>query len=222
MNIKLLVTGRYREHHHAYDRSFDRKYGVDTAGTVALEELRASDDLKRHARRYEAADPEFFTFLLQRAGFSGHSDHLFVDLGSGKGRSLLLAALAGFSRVVGVELDPELDRVARRNIEIFKRQHPLADFIAVNGDATTFEFPPVPTLLFLNNPFDEHLLDKVLANVEGVHCGPATDFTLIYMHSNHGDLVRRRTGWEELDHGTFRSRRLFYGIFRWRGAERLV
>src|ERR1700674_4645239 len=40
----------------------------------------------------------------------------FVDLGSGKGRALLLASDYPFREIIGVELSPKLDRVARDNI----------------------------------------------------------------------------------------------------------
>lgn len=218
-NIGLVVTGRYREHRYAYDTSFDRKYGVDTAGTVAVADLDAPEELKAKAERYEVVDPEFFDFLLERAGPTLTREHVFVDLGSGKGRALLLAALAGFRRVTGVELDHALHGIAQRNVATVKWRCPNTEFTTEHGDATTFQFPPVPTLLFLNNPFDEHSVEKVLASIEQVHRGERSEFILMYMHSNHAGLIAARRGWEKIDGGTFRHRRKFYSIFRWRGAE---
>ena len=218
-NIGLVVTGRYREHRYAYDTSFDRKYGVDTAGTVAVADLDAPEELKAKAERYEVVDPEFFDFLLERAGPTLTREHLFVDLGSGKGRALLLAALAGFRRVIGVELDKGLHCISRRNIEVANWHFPTTQFTIVHGDATTFQFPRVPTLLLLNNPFDARSVEKVLANIEHSHHDEKPEFILMYMHSNHQDLIAARRGWERLDQGTFRHRRQFYAIFRWRGAE---
>jgi predicted RNA methylase len=43
-------------------------------------------------------------------------DFAFIDLGSGKGRTLLLAAEYPFERVIGVEYCPQLNEVARSNI----------------------------------------------------------------------------------------------------------
>ena len=40
----------------------------------------------------------------------------FVDLGSGKGRTLLMASEYPFRRIVGVEILPELHRAAEENI----------------------------------------------------------------------------------------------------------
>ena len=216
-NLILVLTGRYREHRYAYDTAFDRKYGVNTAGTVEVVDLEAPDDLKASAARYEVVDPGFFEFLLQRARVSQPEQKLFVDLGSGKGRALLLAAQAGFRRVVGVELDPGLHSISQSNIENFRSRCPGTDFDARQGDATKFEFPAVPTILFLNNPFDGHMVERVLANAEREQNSAEPDFLLIYGHSNHERLVRERPGWTELDRGSFRGGRQFYSIFRWQG-----
>lgn len=143
-NIRLLASGRYGEHRYAYDRSFDREYGVDTSGTVPPEEFDVPETLRSGAVRYEPVDPRFFHYVVGRAPIGIPSRYLFIDLGSGKGRGLLLAAQAGFKRVTGVELDPLLDAIARRNAEVFGHRHPDVEFKLVNGNATEFEFPLAP------------------------------------------------------------------------------
>jgi methylase of polypeptide subunit release factors len=45
-----------------------------------------------------------------------HKDFTFIDLGSGKGRALVLALSYPFRRVVGVEFALELHRVAEANL----------------------------------------------------------------------------------------------------------
>lgn len=219
-NLRLLVSGRYGEHRYAYDRSFDREHGVDTSGTVPPEEFEVPERLRSGAVRYEPVEPDFFDHVVARAPVDDRSRSLFIDLGSGKGRGLLLAARAGFKRVTGVELDPLLDATARRNIDVFGRRHPDVEFNQVNGDATQFQFPSAPTVLFLNNPFDEPLVEKVLANAESSHRDGTDDLVLLYLHSNHEQMIRSRVGWEQIESGTFRSRRQFYAIFRWRGSQR--
>ena len=122
-------------------RRFDRRLGVDTRGIVRHdpdnEELRGV----RHAQSVRERD--------FRAAFA-HVDvdrerTLFLDLGCGKGKALLLAREAGFRRVLGVELSEEIADIATRNVER------TAGTVVV-ADATRFEFPPDPTVLFLCNP----------------------------------------------------------------------
>jgi 16S rRNA A1518/A1519 N6-dimethyltransferase RsmA/KsgA/DIM1 with predicted DNA glycosylase/AP lyase activity len=167
------------------------------------------------------AEPAFFNFLVERLALQHRADHLFIDVGSGKGRVMMLAALAGFRRVIGLEFAAGLAQIARRNIVIFSRQFRHADFTVVDGDATRFNFPAVPTVLFLNNPFDGELIGKLLDSIERAHAGSTAEVALLYMHSVHADLIRVRDGWEEIDRGCFRSRRQFYAIFRRRmGGQR--
>jgi 16S rRNA G966 N2-methylase RsmD len=219
-NLKLLASGRYGEHRYAYDRSFDREHGVDTSGTVPPEEFDVPETSKSGAVRYEPVDPDFFDHVVERASITDRSARLFIDLGSGRGRGLLLAARAGFRKIMGVELDPLLDATARRNIDVFRHRHPEVEFRQVNGDATQFEFPAAPTVLFLNNPFEEPLVEKVLANAERSHEGESSDLVLLYLHSNHEQMIRSRAGWEHVESGTFRTRRQFFAVFRWRGTKK--
>jgi predicted RNA methylase len=92
--------------------------------------------------------------------------HTFLDLGSGKGRALLLAAMYPFARVVGVEVQPGLDAIARQNIERFanpgQRCHHIESLCA---DAREYAFPPTNLVLYLFNPFPDYVLREVLANL---------------------------------------------------------
>ena len=72
---------------------------------------------------------------------------LFVDLGCGKGRGLLLAKELGFGKIVGVEFSPSLAKIARRNVTRYKQ------ISVVQGDASKYIFPPEPIVIYMYNPF---------------------------------------------------------------------
>lgn len=87
----------------------------------------------------------------------------FIDVGSGKGRALLLAAAYPFRRIIGIEMLPELHRIAHQNVSR------LSDPTRVEllcGDATQFVFPPEPTVVLLFNPLPSVALSKLLKNLE--------------------------------------------------------
>jgi SAM-dependent methyltransferase len=87
----------------------------------------------------------------------------FVDLGSGKGRTLLLASQYPFRKIVGVELIEELHRVAEKNIREYQdAEQRCRQIESVLGDARAYEFPLEPTVLYLFNPFPERALVEVL------------------------------------------------------------
>jgi SAM-dependent methyltransferase len=102
----------------------------------------------------------------QQDAFDFH-DLTFIDLGSGKGRTLLMASDYPFRRIVGVELLPTLNQAAQENLNKYHSESQKCFAIeSICADATEFPFPAEPTLLFLFNPFPESGLRRVIANLE--------------------------------------------------------
>ena len=91
----------------------------------------------------------------------------FIDIGSGKGRALLMAADYPFRRILGIELLPALHRVAKENIGKYKSDSQQCFAIdCLLGDASEFAFPPEPTVLYLFNPLPESGLVRMISNLE--------------------------------------------------------
>ena len=94
-------------------------------------------------------------------------DFVFVDLGSGKGRTLLMASDYPFRRIVGVEFLPALHQIAQENLSKYRGEEQKCFALeAVCADAREFVFPAEPVVLYLFNPFPEAGLQRVLANLE--------------------------------------------------------
>ena len=133
---------------------FDLKNGTDTGGVLGVGSLDIPEDQMEHAVRYSAISEDEFVRLLK--GLPIDLTRLtFVDLGSGKGRALLLAARLGFKEIIGVELSGMLHQTAERNIKLFQgKNKDIPQIRSIHGDAAAFEMPPVPLLIYLYNPFD--------------------------------------------------------------------
>ncbi|MGB8579262.1 MAG: class I SAM-dependent methyltransferase [Candidatus Sulfotelmatobacter sp.] len=109
---------------------------------------------------------EMIGAVSARAGFD-FREFIFVDLGSGKGRTLLMASDYPFRRIVGVELLPALNDAAQNNICKYQSGSQKCFALeSICGDAADFTFPDEPTVLFLFNPFPESGLRNVIANLE--------------------------------------------------------
>jgi SAM-dependent methyltransferase len=109
---------------------------------------------------------EMIEGLRQQSHLDFH-DFVFVDLGSGKGRTLLMASDYPFRRIVGVELLPALHQAAQENPRKYKSEAQKCFALeSVCADATEFSFPAEPTVLYLFNPFPEAGLRRVIANLE--------------------------------------------------------
>ena len=125
---------------------------------------------------YQPTEPALFHEML--ASLMGASSTLsnakmdfreftFIDVGSGKGRALLMAADYPFRRILGIELLPELHRAAKENIGKYKSDSQQCFAIdCILGDACEFAFPPEPTVLYLFNPLPESGLVRMVSNLE--------------------------------------------------------
>ena len=150
------------------DIDFDWEHRVDTTGATITRRTRLLGLL---SSPYQPIPPEQFremmSALLDHLGpATDFSQFAFIDIGSGKGRALLLASEYGFRRIIGIELLPELDRVARENARAFPHRGTHSEIELHCGDATTFDFPAEPAVIFLFNPLPEVALRTVLGNLE--------------------------------------------------------
>ena len=115
---------------------------------------------------YQATDPALFHEMLSSLKID-YQQFTFVDLGSGKGRTLLMASDYPFRRIVGVELLPELHRIAEENIRNYRsdRQKCFA-LESICADARQFVLPQEPTVIYLFNPFPEWVFQDLITKLE--------------------------------------------------------
>lgn len=148
------------------NRRFDARHGTDTLADVRLQGLSIASDNRRRGNRYHPTPPRSLRHVLARLGIRP-ADYTFVDIGSGKGRTLLVASGLGFQRVIGVEFAEELHRVAQANVQAYARHGGTrADRIElVLADATQYALPDGHLVLYFFQPFDAVVLRQVLANV---------------------------------------------------------
>ena len=89
----------------------------------------------------------------------------FIDVGSGKGRTLLMASEYPFRRIVGIEILPELHRAAQENIAAHNNAKFSGQIEAICADAREFAIPEQPLILYLFNPLPPAGLKQFLANL---------------------------------------------------------
>lgn len=163
--------------HHA----FDRRYGVETRGYGDL--------------RYEPTPAEAFERTLDALFATGvvAEQVTFVDIGSGKGKVVLLASTHPFRRVLGVELYREFHDVAVDNLAGFPESDRRAgDVELVCVDAAEYELPREPLVLYFFNPFPVEILARVLANIESAIASGGPPVHVIY----YAPILFRDTPWD--------------------------
>jgi SAM-dependent methyltransferase len=134
---------------------------------------------------YQPTEPELFREMLDglaRQPTLSWADFTFIDLGSGKGRTLLMASDYPFRLIVGVELLPALDQITQENLSQYKSESQQCFALeSICADATEFPLPEEPLVLYLFNPFPQAGLRRVIATLEqSLHDHPRTVYVLYH------------------------------------------
>jgi hypothetical protein len=149
------------------DADYDWDHGVNTtSGAVAWRDRL----LGMFHSEYQPTEPTAFHEMLdglQRLTGLDFRDFTFIDLGSGKGRTLLMASDYPFRRIVGVELLPALHRIAVENLGHYKNDAQKCFALeSICADANQFSFPDEPLVVYMFNPLPESGMRRVRANLE--------------------------------------------------------
>jgi SAM-dependent methyltransferase len=138
----------------------DCALGIETSVVVSPALSSGSRELERHALHSLAAQPSVICAALDQVPIDGETT--FIDLGCGKGRAVIVAADYPFRTLTGIELSPHLCDVARRNIAMLRPETKYAERISIiNGDASIPRLGKGPTVLWLYNPFQRPLIEKL-------------------------------------------------------------
>src|SRR6202453_1992154 len=187
-----MEQGQYRSFRAVHP--FDERFGVETSGLIY--ELSSGHQHDLYNNGYFAVAPSVFHAIMRAMLEQLHMDSQrfgFVDVGSGKGRALLLASDYPFREVIGVELSPDLDRVARANVAHYAaatKAHPYSQrsllhrppVIPLQGDATEFLWPPGPLVVYMWNAFTSPVMERVFQNLGASLAEQPRELYLVYMH----------------------------------------
>jgi SAM-dependent methyltransferase len=120
----------------------------------------------------------------------------FVDYGSGKGRVLMFAALAGFKSVTGVEISARLSAIGRANLDRFAAPNPnLPPLRIVEGDAASFVPVGKQVLAYFYNPFDHIVFEEVRRQLERCLVCGTERLVVIYANPEHASVFEKAEGW---------------------------
>jgi hypothetical protein len=186
-------------------RYFDWRHGVHTCGDANLANLTLVGSNADHGVFYHPAHPKFL-FEIFRSLKIDFPSYTFVDLGSGKGRALLVASEFPFSEIVGVEFAAELHEIASRNIQSYRsKTQRCKNARSVNLDAAEFEVPLRPLVVYLFNPFRPSVLIPVLQRLQRSLDSHPRDAILIYAAPFHAGLIEQETALKCVEQATYHN-----------------
>ena len=152
---------------------FDVANGVDTSGLIGGGRLGDGHPNTRFATAYYGVQPSRLRAALAKwrdtPGTGASERYLFLDLGAGKGRAMLIASEIGFREIAGIELDGGLVKRGRQNLALWRQKgRANTPMSLVQSDVTEAPLPEGPLLVYLYNPFHAPVLERVLQRLQSM------------------------------------------------------
>jgi SAM-dependent methyltransferase len=177
---------------------FDLQYGVQTSSPLLITDFQYSQDLNHGKSYYASSTSEiyqsyaFIYNLLQK----NLEKFVFIDLGCGKGKVCILWELLNNKKrvnqkIIGIDYYLPLIEIADNNYQkLFKKKGNL-----IHSNIENYNFKEInkPLILYLFNPFDEVVLERLLINIKGI------PIYIIYNIPMHWDVIEK-----------YNYRRIFY------------
>lgn len=164
------------------------KYGTNTFVPVELKDLTITNGDRKTASRYEAVS--FYMLEKLLTAFKKVSKLTsIVDLGSGKGRVLMVAPHFGFTDITGIDFAKELCDLAISNMSEKEKQFSNIKWRVINENVEDYDIRNQDSVFFMFNPFTESVLKRFLEKLDrSCHQFPRSTYFL-YASPQHQQLL---------------------------------
>ena len=164
------------------------KYGTNTFIPVELEDLTITNGDRKKASHYEAV-----SFYMLEKLFSAFQKisalTSVIDLGSGKGRMLMVAPHFGFTDITGIDFAKELCEQAIANMKEKEKYFPEIKWRVINENVEDYDIGSQDSVFFMFNPFTEIVLERFLEKLDhSCHEFPRSIYFL-YASPQHQQLL---------------------------------
>lgn len=191
---------------------FDEIHGVETSGLIAGPEIATGHPNDQHLTAYYGVAPSILRTLIEHWRKTDPpfttDRYTFIDIGSGKGRAVLVASELPFHQIIGIELNPDLAEIAQKNLDHWQTTHtddttaqPIAPVSLLQQDALTYKFPTTPAVIFLFHPFEPPVLKRLLRRIETQFAHRPGQLDILYVNSECREVLDANPAF----------RRLFFG-----------
>lgn len=140
--------------------------------------------------RYETTRAEVIRMALDSLTID-FSEFVFIDLGCGKGKPLLIAAGYPFRKLIGIDLSEVCIETTRRNIARYGPE-PIdgARIELAVQDVEDFVLPDCPLVIYVYNPFPPKLIAQLMARLDQSLADDPRQAVIVYV-----DPVALATVW---------------------------
>lgn len=110
------------------------------------------------------------------------SADVFVDLGSGKGKALLIAGRLPYRRAIGVEIDEDLSRDSRQNVQRAGSRLRARLIESVNASVLDWVVPDEVSVVFMHNPFIAQTFHSAIGRIFESYDRRPRDLHIVYQY----------------------------------------
>lgn len=111
------------------------------------------------------------------------SQAAFLDVGCGKGMCIECAAETGYKKIAGLDLDPHLLDIARKNMQKLKM-----DVSCIYANAVEFPDYSEYDIFYFYNPFGRKIFRQVIQKIKDSQQQRDREIWVLYYHPVFGEL----------------------------------
>jgi len=169
------------------NKYIDIKYNINTFSKNTVDELAIESSNKTYSDIYKTISEREFLRITKILPVDLSGYH-FIDIGSGKGRILFLAAQLNFKKITGIEFSPLLFQYSVENIRNYGLKFKEDSRInVIYGDATkALSLDPGQSyVLFFFNPFRGDITKQIVDILNTWHNFDKTSTIYIVWYNCH-------------------------------------
>ncbi len=146
---------------HFEDFLFSKLHRIDITPVFHEELTVDNQNSLSHATHYQATTCKDLREVVSEARKTLIPFETFIDIGCGKGKACIyISKKMKFKQIIGVDFSQPLIDIAVQN----NRKVGRANVVFFQGDAIEFRIPDGNNIIFMNNPFDNIVLEAFIKN----------------------------------------------------------
>jgi len=182
MYYKNSINNLVRDYH------YDKRYNISTIGSN-------KDIIKskyNDSYNYQPLPYEHLSRLIKNLKLK--KDDVFIDIGCGKGRVICILGQKRIKKVVGVDINKKLIKIAKDNINSLRFKKTKINSLCKN--IIKYKFTD-ENIFLIYNPFGKKTLKKTLSNIKKSLIRNPRKIKIVYGNPAH-EYLFRKTDWLKL------------------------
>ena len=181
-------------------RCWDKLHNVSTAGLVNMKKQKIYHKNKNSSYFFESTGVSVFPDIMKHLNIDYRQFH-FLDIGAGKGRTMLMALEFPFKKITGIELSEDFVEITKQNLSTFKNiEQKCFELECIARDALEYTFPNNNLVIYFFNPFNSEILEQLIRKIISTLKKSDKECYLVYLYPRHGKGIEKSGKFQIIHH----------------------